>query len=96
MPFDDPESTFGAYYDALFSRVPILSQNIHYIKFSKLEEDRPTSEELAKSIAEEYEEQLMVALADEVASGGKPKFDLILLGMGPDGTFSQPCCPVHY
>lgn len=96
MPFDDPESTFGAYYDALFSRVPILSQNIHSIKFSKLEEDGRLSEELAKSIAVEYEEQLMVAFADEVASGGKPKFDLILLGMGPDGTFSLHRCSVHY
>ena len=76
MPLDDPDSNHKLCNDVLFSKVNIPSQNIHTIDPSLLDD----IEELADS----YERELIREFAMK-DSARFPVFDLILLGLGPDG-----------
>ena len=69
VPPDDPESNYKMAYDGLLSRVPIPEENIFRLKG---ESDPPKA-------AMDYEEIVKTVL------GKKPRFDLVLLGMGTDG-----------
>ncbi|KAF9480024.1 6-phosphogluconolactonase [Pholiota conissans] len=76
VPLDHPDSNHRACTDALFAHVPIPAENIHTIDpalFGELEE-----------LADSYEKLLIHEFAQKDAARF-PVFDLILLGMGPDG-----------
>ncbi|CAL8273697.1 unnamed protein product [Lota lota] len=71
VPSDDPESTYGLYKNQLFTKINIPESAIISIASSL-----PVNE-----CAEDYARKLK-----EVFPGSdKPVFDMLLLGMGPDG-----------
>jgi 6-phosphogluconolactonase len=74
VPPDDPESNYRMAKEALLSKVPVPAANI----FRALTENPD-----AAAAAEAYEQTLRKFFA--VAPGEFPHFDLILLGLGPDG-----------
>jgi len=76
VPLDHEDSNYKACCDALFSKVPIPPENIHPIDTSDL--DNPAA------IAEDYEQKIIETFARQ-ETVAFPRFDLILLGMGPDG-----------
>ena len=76
MPLNHEDSNHKLCMDVLFSKVVIPPENIHHIDPSHLDD----LEELADS----YERQLIHEFASK-DSARFPVFDLILLGIGPDG-----------
>ena len=74
VPPEHFESNFRMAEETMLSRVPIPSENIHRIKA-----ENPA----AQRAAEKYEETLRTFFRLE--PGEFPRFDLVLLGMGPDG-----------
>lgn len=73
VPPDHPESNYRLAYEALLSKVPVLPTHIYRIQ----------AEKGAQQAAEDYEGQLRQFFS--LAADEYPRFDLILLGMGPDG-----------
>jgi len=69
-----PDSNFRMADEALLSKVPVPSENIHRIK---AEEPDPAV------AAREYEDELKTFFKLSVAE--LPRFDLVLLGLGTDG-----------
>ncbi|TFK76882.1 6-phosphogluconolactonase [Pluteus cervinus] len=76
VPHDHPDSNHLACTDKLFSKVPIPKENIHPIDATLLDN--------IEELADEYEKELIREFASK-DSARFPVFDLILLGMGPDG-----------
>jgi 6-phosphogluconolactonase len=74
VPPDDPDSNYRMAKEALLSKVPIPPANIFRI---------PAENPDASAAAETYEQTLRKFFS--LARGEFPRFDLILLGMGPDG-----------
>ena len=73
VPPDNPDSNYRMAQESLLSKVPIPSANIFPI---------PAENPDAPAAAEAYEQTLRKFFA---AAGEFPRFDLILLGLGPDG-----------
>ncbi|MHC4322775.1 MAG: 6-phosphogluconolactonase [Planctomycetota bacterium] len=71
---DSKSSNYKLAVDTFLSRVAIPDQNVHRI---------PTEDEDFKTAARRYEKTIREVIGHE--AGKVPQFDLILLGMGPDG-----------
>ncbi|KAI0082221.1 6-phosphogluconolactonase [Panus rudis PR-1116 ss-1] len=76
VPLDHEDSNHRLCVDSLFSKVPIPQENIHTIDYS-LKDD-------LEELADAYEKELIKEFANKDAARF-PVFDLILLGVGPDG-----------
>src|SRR4051794_13306516 len=73
VPPDDPDSNFRMANEALLSKVPIPERNVHRIR----------AELDAEAAAAEYEQQLVNFF--HLGNQEMPRFDMIFLGIGPDG-----------
>jgi 6-phosphogluconolactonase len=73
VPPDHPDSNYRMANEALLSKVPIPPANVHRVR----------AELDAARAAVEYEDELRSAFGSR--AGEMPRFDLMMLGMGPDG-----------
>ena len=73
VPPDDPDSNYRMVNEAMFSKVPVPPGNVFRIH----------AEKDAAVAAQEYEETLRSFF--DLQPNQLPRFDLILLGVGPDG-----------
>lgn len=76
VPLDHPDSNHKACQEAFYSKVAIPPENIHTID--------PTLLGDLDELSDAYEQELIREFAQK-DSARFPIFDLILLGMGPDG-----------
>ena len=76
VPLDHEDSNHKLAHDTLFSKVSIPRDNIHTIDYS-LQDD-------LEELSDAYEKELIREFAQR-DSARFPIFDLILLGIGPDG-----------
>ncbi|WVQ83103.1 6-phosphogluconolactonase [Cryptococcus sp. DSM 104549] len=76
VPLEDPDSNYASNYQSFLSHVPIPPSQIHTIDTSLLDD--------LEELADQYEKQLIGHFAASNAAR-YPTFDLMLLGIGPDG-----------
>jgi 6-phosphogluconolactonase len=74
VPPDDAQSNYRMIRQALLEAVPLPPENFH-----RMTAELPDRDEAARAYAEE------IARVLHPAPGEVPRFDLIFLGMGPDG-----------
>lgn len=72
VPPDHPESNYRMAMEAMLARVPVPAENIHRIRA-----EDPDAQRAAK----QYGDEIRAYFGD----GKVPVFDIVLLGLGPDG-----------
>src|SRR5438034_7652215 len=75
VPWDAPESNYGMAREAMLAHAPIPSANIHGIVY----------EGTLSDAARIYERKLKSYYGADKLDPARPLFDVVLLGMGPDG-----------
>jgi 6-phosphogluconolactonase len=75
VPWDHPDSNYRMARTALLSRAPIPAENIHGIETTGTPADA----------ARDYERVLKSFCGTETPDPERPLFDVLLLGLGPDG-----------
>jgi len=75
VPRDDANSNYGMAQDAMISHVPIPLGNVHGIEVAGSVNDA----------AQKYEHELKSYYGGDTLDPSRPLFDVVLLGMGPDG-----------
>lgn len=76
VPLDHEDSNYRLNKKEIFDKVPIPHERIHPINVELLDD--------LEELADDYEQQIMSSFAGK-NSVLRPRFDLVLLGMGPDG-----------
>lgn len=79
VPLDHEDSNYRLIKENLLSHAAIPDAQVHPINIDLLDDP--------EELADDYEKQLMAVFAGK-NSVAFPKFDLVLLGTGPDGTLS--------
>jgi 6-phosphogluconolactonase len=74
VPPDDPDSNYRMADEAMLSKIPVAAGNVFRM---------PTENPDAAAVAESYEKTIRQFF--KLQPGEFPRFDLVLLGMGPDG-----------
>ncbi len=74
VPPDHPESNYRMAYETMISKLPLPEENVHRVRAEDTDADK---------VAEEYEQALISFF--KLEAGELPRFDCVLLGMGPDG-----------
>ncbi|KAI3754320.1 hypothetical protein L1987_54102 [Smallanthus sonchifolius] len=86
VPLDHPDSNYKLAYDGFLNKVPIPESNIYPIKENLSPEEA----------ADEYEQRLKHLVANGTLktspTTGFAKFDLMLVGMGPEGHVASLFC----
>jgi 6-phosphogluconolactonase len=76
VPESDPLSNMGAARRAFLDQAPVPRQNIHPI---------PTEARDPEDAARRYEAEIKQFYGADRLDAGRPLFDLVLMGLGPDG-----------
>jgi 6-phosphogluconolactonase len=75
VPYDHPESNYRMVREAMFAKAPVPPDNIHPVPVDASPQEA----------ARRYERTLQQTYGAPILDPTRPLFDLMLLGLGPDG-----------
>jgi 6-phosphogluconolactonase len=75
VPYDSPDSNYRMVREAMFTKASVAPENIHPIPVDGTPDEA----------AEQYERILQHAYGATILDPARPLFDVMLLGLGPDG-----------